>query len=113
MAFRAIFRLATGELVSVGTVWPDPLDPGFGFVEYQTEPDLSVVMWDSATRDFVTRPAKVLFDRLDDLISDPRFADFANLYNSLNAARKQTVRDAIILLLGRRRWRTPSQDALL
>lgn len=111
--FRAIYDTATGQLISIGSVWPDPLPPGLSFAEYVDQPDLSVVVWDEAARDFIPRPAKVLIDRLEDLLADPRFADFQNLWQSLNASRRQQVRDALILLLGRRRWRTPSQDTLL
>jgi len=66
-------------------------------------------MWDAATRSYIARPAKVLVDRLQDLLSDPDYSDWQTVYNALNATRKAQVQAALIRLLGRARYRNPGE----
>lgn len=111
--YRAFYDLATGRLLSVGSVWPAELPVGMAYAEYPTPPDLDNTAWDEALQDFKARPAKVLVDRLEDLINDPKYADFQTAWNNLSPTRKTALRSAIILFLGRFRYRTPSQDTSL
>jgi hypothetical protein len=99
--YFALYNTTTGALLSQGTLMVTPLPPGTAILELQGPP-LDSEMWDTATRTFVPRPAKVLSDRLLDLLDD---ADFAAAWASLNATQRTRLRTALIRLLGRYRWR--------
>ena len=105
MAYWAVYETATGRLVSQGTRLADPLPAGLTAVDLGTRPADSL-MWDSAQRIMVARPAKVLVDRLQDLLDF--YPDFAAVWNSLSAARKTQIRTALIAFLGRQRYRNQS-----
>lgn len=111
MAWYAYIRTSNGDLVSLGTnlVVPDDLDivPTLLAID-PTDP---AWMYDQTTRTFISRPAKVLRDRLDDITSDPIFTDnLVALWNTLNAANRTRLRNGLILLLGRHRFRNVSES---
>lgn len=101
----ALYTTATGQLISIGTVLPDPVPQGLSVLARETVP-ADTEMWDAASRSWVARPAKVLVDRLDDLLAD---ADFADLWSNINAARRTRLRNLLIRLLGRHRYRNASE----
>ena len=102
----AIYNNDTGQLISVGTVLGDVPD-GHAAVMLPDRPD-DFEMWDEPSRAFVQRPPKVLVDRLQDLINDPRYADFQAAWASLGPAQKAALRNGLIRLLGKLRWRPTS-----
>ena len=109
MAWYAICETASGRLISLGEADVAPVIVGATALTLAGAPDLQVQVWDEATRAFVARPAKVLVDRLQDLLSNPAYADFVTAYNALNAANKTRLRNMLIQLLGRRRWRASGE----
>lgn len=115
MIIRCHYEIATGRLLSVGTTWAADPGPGVGFVDYDLPqmPDLSNLMWDEAQLAFVARPAKILVDRFDDLINLPEYADFQTVWNGLSTNRKNTLRNVMIFLLGRRRYRAAGMGITL
>lgn len=109
MTWTALYQDATGRLLSVGTVVADQLPAGTVAVVLAEKPRRDQ-MWDSATRSFVPRPAKVLVDRLVDLRTRARYADFRDVYQRLSAADRTKVRDALALFLGRARYRNQAES---
>ncbi|MCC6192057.1 MAG: hypothetical protein IT318_23760 [Anaerolineales bacterium] len=110
MAWQALYETATGRLVSVGSVVAEPLPAGLAALALAGPPNVDGEMWDAGTRAFVARPAKVLIDRLDDLITDSRYsADLIALWNALNATNRNRLRTGLIRLLGSQRWRTAGE----
>lgn len=105
----AIYNTTSGFLYSVGTVITQPLRPGTTSLELAGEPT-PAVMWDESTRNFIPRPPKVLIDRLQDIITHADYADFKEVWDALNAARKEKVRNGLVRLLGRARWRNASES---
>lgn len=103
--WAALYRTDTGALVSVGTVVTGELPPGTAVLPLADRPSDSE-MWDESSRTFVPRPAKVLVDRMDDLIDDP---EFAPLWASLNTGRRSRMRAVLARLLGRRRYRAAGE----
>jgi len=107
MAWFALYNTASGQILSVGTVIADPLPAGVTLLQLAGQPSDNE-MWDQVNKTFVVRPAKVLVDRLDDLLAD---TDFASVWNNLSAARKTALRTALIKLLGSQRFRAQSEQA--
>lgn len=105
MAWFALYKTATGDLLSVGSVIADTLPDGVTLLQLAGQPRDNE-MWDAASRAFVVRPAKVLIDRLDDLLAD---SDFSTVWNTLSAARRTALRQALIKLLGAQRFRALSE----
>lgn len=105
----AIYDTTSGFLYSVGTVITDPLPPGTAALELPGEPT-PAVMWDEATRNFILRPPKILIDRLQDIIAHADYADFKAVWDKLTPVQKEKVRNALIKLLGRARWRNVSES---
>lgn len=118
MPWYALYDKLNGRLHSLGTVLaekiPDDLEikelSGWGTTGEQALDEPPNIMWDEATRDFITRPPKVLIDRLEDIITHSDYADFKEVWDLLNVARKQKVKAALIRLLGRARWRNVSES---
>lgn len=113
MTWYAIFETASGRLESIGERDDALRTARLESVALDAAPDLSSVMWDETTRDFVARPAKVLVDRLDDIQSHPDASDFLTAFNSLNAANRTRVRNFLIWLLNRYRYRNQSESLRL
>lgn len=116
MPVRAYYETTSGRLVSVGTVFPVRTPEGLSFNEYDVPADFDYSaylrnnMWDEATRDFVPRPAKVLSDRLQDIINDSAYADdIIDLWQRLPAEDRTKIRNGLIRLLGGARWRTQNE----
>lgn len=110
MTWKAYYETATGRLLSVGEIEPEQLPPGVSELLLAGQPNIDAVMWDVATRAFVARPAKVLVDRLQDMITDSAYsADLIALWNALNATNRTRLRNGLIRLLGGARWRGPAQ----
>jgi len=112
MAWYAVYNGVTGRLVSVGQVVADPLSEDLVASLLAGRPG-DDEMWDEATRQFVARPVKVLIDRLQDLLTNPAYAEFLTAYNALNPANKQRLRDALIRFLGRARYRAAGEPVEL
>jgi hypothetical protein len=113
MPWFAVYESTTGRLVSVGQQVADPLPAGLTAAQLGQRP-ADNQMWDTATRAFVARPAKVLVDRLlTDLLSNPAFSELQTAYNSLSAANKTRIRNGLILFLGRLRWRAQGEAVTL
>lgn len=109
MPWTALYDTDTGRLVSVGQIVSDPLPAGLTAVTLPDRPQDSE-MWDAPSRAFVARPAKVLVDRLAELLTDPRYADFQDVWANIPAARRTALRNAMIRLLGRHRFRNAAED---
>ena len=105
MLWYAVYNSVSGRLDSVGTRVAEALPPDVVAVELAEEPT-AAMMWDEAARAFVPRPAKVLADRLQDILNHPDYGDDIQLlWNSLNSTQRTRLRNGLIKLLGRARWR--------
>jgi hypothetical protein len=71
---------------------------------------LDAQMWDTATRAFVARPAKVLVDRMDDIAADARWD---GIRTRLTAPQRDTLVALITELLGTRRFRRTDDPAVI
>lgn len=111
--WRAFYNTVTGVLVSSGSSWPDTTPPGISFKEYAAPIDFSTQMWDEASRDFVVRPAKVLIDRWEDLLTNPQFGDFQFVWNGLTASRQNRLRNDLWKWMGKGRYRAVLNSAIL
>lgn len=110
MTWYAIYNKSTGRLVSLGTVITDPLPAHLEAVTLADKPADSE-MWDEATKAYVPRPAKVLMDRLQDLVTHGDYADdFKAVWDTLSAGNKTKIRNGLIRLLGRHRFRNQSES---
>jgi hypothetical protein len=124
MAWFLFIQDDNGDLVSEGSAVPAHLlgcmegaaDPACVHVvrEVAERPDWTVRLWDRLTRQLVDRPIPVLIDRLDDI--QARFladADFAAVWNALNASRRTQLRQGVgrvlASLMGARRFRGESE----
>ena len=110
MPYFAVFETATGRLVSLGSVLANPLDASLSAVDLGSKPADSL-MWSDASRTFVARPAKVLVDRLQDLLD--YYPDFLTVWNSLTTQRKNLIRTALIQFLGSKRFRNANGGVAL
>lgn len=110
MLWHALIHIPTGRLLSVGTVVVDKLPVDVEDRVLVSQPDFEWVVWDVATRDFVTRPMPVLIDRLQDLIERPAVRA---LWQSLSQAQKVALQNGLIWLLGKRRFRGEAEDVPL
>ena len=109
MSFWVVFETATGRLVSTGSVLAEPLPAGLTATDLGARP-ADTLMWDAATRTHVARPAKVLVDRLQDLIDDPVLAE---VWSRLTANQRTILRNRVVALLGRQRWRVVTETVNL
>jgi len=105
MTWYAVVEDATGRLISTGEVLANPLPVGMVALTIGSAPGDK--MWDEVTRTFIARPPKVFIDRFTDLLARP---GVQTLYNSLTTARKTQLRDALIWLLNKERYRLDSED---
>jgi len=112
MAWYAVYSSATGRLVSVGQVVADPL-PGDQVASLLAGRPGDEEMWNEGARLFVARPAKVPVDRLQDLATNPDYAEFQTAYNALSAANRQRLTNALMRLLGRARYRAVGEPVEL
>jgi hypothetical protein len=108
MAWYAVHD-ANGKLCSIGTVMADTLPQGLVAVELPGGKPADDRVWDEMTRSFVARPAKTLRDRLQDILEHADYADLQSVWQSLSPAQRQALRNALIRLLGRERWRNASE----
>lgn len=102
----AHYDTTTGELVSLGTVLPDPLPEGTATREYYYQPDQSVVIWDTTLREFVSRTPPTSVDRVADLESD---GTLSSLWSGLDATETTALKDRIGQMLGPYRYRRDFQ----
>lgn len=105
MPWFYIYRKDTGRLVSETDNDPQVLPVEYADVMLANRADLSAVMWDDVSRGFVPRPAPVIVDRVQDLITSDAFADFRAAYGTLTPVNKLKLRDGLVRLLGGKRWR--------
>jgi hypothetical protein len=106
----AYYETSTGRLVSVGTDANPSPPAGVTELQIASLPNFSTEVWDAASRTFVARPAKVLIDRLNEIITDSQYADdIIALWNTLNAANRTRLRNGLIRLLGRYRFRSQGE----
>lgn len=111
--WRIFFDGNTGQLKSIASVWGDNPN-NWDFIELEQEPDLSTLMWEETTRQFIVRPPKVFRDRLQDLMDDPRFEIFrTQVWQQLDANGQNVLRQAIIILLGKARWRNQTETVVV
>ena len=114
MAWFAYVEDATGALVSIGTIDTQNLPAGIIQVAANVPDPLEPKwMWDVATRSFIARPPKVLIDRWQDLLTSANYSDFQTVYNNLTAARKTTVQNVLLRLMGTQRFRSVSESTEL
>lgn len=109
MPYFAIYEKATGRLRSLASRLTVALPLELEALDIGTSP-ADDTMWDEATRTFIPRPPKVFVDRLQDLVDRPRFKTF---WQSLNAAQKDELRDGVIWLLGKARFRNESESPVV
>ena len=89
MAWFYFFDTITGRLVAAADVMPPTVPPELSILTLaERAPDAQ--MWDTLTRGFVPRPAKVFGNRLNDM-----FADAQMVALNLSAARRETLRTII------------------
>jgi hypothetical protein len=100
-----------GALVSESATLPTALTVGQRVIEVTDRINADTMMWDKASQQFVPRPKPVVVDRLNDLMSSADFSDFASVWSSLDATRRQKLRDAVIRLLGTKRFREQNEPA--
>jgi len=100
----AIHEIATGRLESIAQVIADDATLAARGLTKKSIPGPAGnnEIWDEPTLAFVQRPAKVFIDRLNDLIAKPNFMD---VWNTLTPPQKTKAKNAIIWLLGKRRYR--------
>lgn len=108
MAWYAYIRDADGALLSLGTV-DTPAPAGVTRTELAIIPTDPAWMYDASTRTFIARPVKVLIDRLQDMLTDPAYAEFVTAYNTLNTANRTRIRNGLIRLLGAQRFRAQAE----
>lgn len=121
MPWYSLYDKLTGRLHSLGTVLAEEITDGleakelsgWGTTGEQCKDEPPNIMWDETTRDFIPRPAKVLIDRLEDLINHPDYAEFKEIWDGLNATRKQKIKNALVKFLGRARWRNQGQSIVV
>lgn len=108
--WRLIYEIATGKLISIASVWSDPLPDGLDYIELVGEPDMVAQMWDQAGRSLIARPPKVRLDRLDDIKTDLTFADFRReIYDSLSVDQEAEFEKMLDELLGAARYRNQTE----
>jgi len=105
MAYYMLYVTNTGKPVSLSSVEANPVPAGHTSVDIVNKPD-KTVMWDEVTKAFIPRPPKVLKDRLQDLIAKPAFKTF---WQSLDATQKDQLRNGLIWLLGKARYRNEQE----
>lgn len=96
----------TGELLSLGTVAPDPVPPGTAFLHLLGQPSLSLYEWDTTLRVFVPRDEVLLFDRIADLVADE---SLASVWATLDSTQDQALQDRIAAMIGPHRYRLDFQ----
>jgi hypothetical protein len=110
----AVHDRITGELRSLGTVVAhlDHLEAlGLMATELGTEaPDQHVNRWDPAARAFVARVVK---DRLDDVLTDAQFEAFKPVWASMTKAQQTAVKQLLGTLLGPMRYRQDDEPITL
>ncbi|KKK55825.1 hypothetical protein LCGC14_3070680 [marine sediment metagenome] len=106
MTYFAVYETSTGILRSLGTVLADPMPPQFTVIDIGTSP-ADNTMWDETTRTFIPRPPKVFVDRLEDLRNRPAFKQ---VWNTLNQNQRDAMRQALIWILGKARFRPEGQS---
>lgn len=98
------YRLLDGALISFGSqsrgAALDTATEAEAIFDRAVE--LRAEMWDPATTTLVPRPAPALADRIQDFLDEP---GVLTAFNSLNATQRQNVRNALVKILGTRRWR--------
>ena len=105
MPYFAVYETATGRLKSLGTVLADPLPVGLTVLDIGSPPPDNE-MWDATITSFIPRPPKVFIDRLEDLKNKPQFK---TVWQTLNAQQKDSIKTALIWLLGKARFRGENQ----
>lgn len=58
MAWCAVYETSTGRLASICDPRPSRVPNGHTAVDLAREPNLSAVMWDETTREFIDRPQR-------------------------------------------------------
>lgn len=69
MAYWAVYKTASKELVSTGSVVASPLPAGLAAKDIGTDP--GDALWDAATLAFVPRPAEVIKTVRDRFLEQP------------------------------------------
>ena len=102
----AVYMAQTGQLLSLATLVAPVLPVGSTAEQLAGNPLATGLLWDAPTRQFAAMAPSPLIDRFQDLLVDPRYADFVTAWNALNAAQRTALRTALSRLLGRMRYRS-------
>lgn len=105
-SWYAIVSEADGCLLSTGTVIASVLPLGVVAIPIGGPPDADSV-WNEARQQFIPRPEKKLADRLVDFIEQP---GVTAVFQSFTPIQRQIMTDALIWLLGKRRYRAKEAD---
>jgi hypothetical protein len=108
MSWFAYVRDADGVLLSIAQTSDAP-PTGVSRQLLSVDPTDPAWMYDLVTRAFIARPAKVIIDRLDDIVTNLNYADFQTVWSALSATRKNQLKQAMIRLLGRQRFRADTE----
>ena len=113
MTWYVIYSTTSGSLFSQGSAPPSPLPGGLITASLAEQPAASQ-MWDGESLIFVPRPAKVLRDRLQDILTHPDYAlDLQVIWAGLTAPQKTLLRNGLIRLLGRERFRPDGENVTI
>lgn len=105
----AVHKYETGQLLSITTVVADVLPVDCTATQLPVDPLAHGLVWEANTRSFIGVQPEPLVDRLQDLLQSPRYSDFMMMWNSLLPAQRQALRNALIRLLGSRRFRVEDE----
>jgi hypothetical protein len=98
----AHYDTTSGELLSVGTVLPDPVPAGTTILELLGQPDLSAYEWNPLARTFLSKEGLVQVDRTEDLVAD---ASLSSAWASLDATQENAMKTRVGQMLGPHRIR--------
>jgi len=105
MAWFAYIKTSDGALISLGTALTTPLPVDTTVLPLTIDPTDTQWMYDQTSRTFIARPAKVLIDRLQDIITNVAYQDLIDVWQTLNTNNRNKLRNGLIKLLGKQRWR--------
>jgi hypothetical protein len=103
----AHYDTTSGELLSVGTVAPDPLPSGTALLELLGQPDLAMYEWSTSARAFVLKEGASGVDRVADLLAD---GTLASAWADLSGADSTAMQNRIGQMLGPHRTRLDFQS---
>jgi hypothetical protein len=97
-----VYDLTSGKLLSETDGAPGVLPLGASVLTRIDRVDLSSQMWNETLRDFVSRPARALIDRIAEIRSR---SEWVAVESKLTPAELLGVRNLLVELLGNSRFR--------